>query len=409
MNAATTRGRAHPPARGDPLAPHLVIDAVRRLASNGICPGGGAPGVGRVLRVLALAAFVLVLVAMVCVALYIGRRDTGTAFGLGVALAALPVPLYLALVIWADRFEPEPVILLVAVFLWGAGAALVIAYTINTEGGDVVAGEVGVNARVYIGSVSAPIFEELLKAVPLVALLVVAREKLDDFVDGVVYAGMVGLGFAMSENILYYGRAALAGGLPDALDVFVLRGVWAPFMHPLFTTATGVGVAYAATRPGPIPWRWPAVGLVTAMALHSLWNTGVRSSWFDVVYGGLFLPLFAGVVYAVLRVRAHEARVLARYLPKDLGRDAALPTELEPLTSLRRRRELRLVAHRRAGAEGRHAAAAYEHAAIELAFLERRLDRDGALDDGRYDGYRQELRRRLLYRRDELRELGVLT
>jgi hypothetical protein len=44
---------------------------------------------------------------------------------------------------------------------------------------------------------------------------------------------MAGLGFAMSENVLYYGRAALAGGLPQAFDIFLLRGVASPFLHPL--------------------------------------------------------------------------------------------------------------------------------------------------------------------------------
>ena len=31
-------------------------------------------------------------------------------------------------------------------------------------------------------------------------------------IDGVIYAAMVGLGFAFAENIDYYGRALLQGG-----------------------------------------------------------------------------------------------------------------------------------------------------------------------------------------------------
>ena len=52
--------------------------------------------------------------------------------------------------------------------------------------------------------------------------------------DGIVYAAMVGLGFAFTENILYYGRTALEGGVPLAATFFV-RGVLSPFAHPVFT------------------------------------------------------------------------------------------------------------------------------------------------------------------------------
>jgi RsiW-degrading membrane proteinase PrsW (M82 family) len=37
------------------------------------------------------------------------------------------------------------------------------------------------------------------------------RFAFDGVLDGLVYAGMVGLGFAFTENILYYSRAALEG------------------------------------------------------------------------------------------------------------------------------------------------------------------------------------------------------
>ena len=54
---------------------------------------------------------------------------------------------------------------------------------------------------------------------------------------------------------------------------FFVRGVMAPFAHPLFTSLTGLGLGLAALREGA-PWRVaPVVGLFGAMVLHSLWNT----------------------------------------------------------------------------------------------------------------------------------------
>src|SRR6185369_17813007 len=59
--------------------------------------------------------------------------------------------------------------------------------------------------------ISAPIVEESSKAFILLVLFLWKRDEFDGIVDGVVYAGMVGLGFAMTENVLYYGRALQEG------------------------------------------------------------------------------------------------------------------------------------------------------------------------------------------------------
>ena len=55
---------------------------------------------------------------------------------------------------------------------------------------------------------------------------------------------MVGLGFAMTENILYYGRA-VERRPEDLKVVFILRGMASPFSHPLFTSMTGIGLGWA--------------------------------------------------------------------------------------------------------------------------------------------------------------------
>ena len=56
--------------------------------------------------------------------------------------------------------------------------------------------------------ISAPLVEESAKAIILLIFFFAKRDEFDGVVDGIVYAAMVGLGFAMTENIQYYGRAA---------------------------------------------------------------------------------------------------------------------------------------------------------------------------------------------------------
>src|SRR5688500_14952295 len=54
------------------------------------------------------------------------------AFAVGVLFAVLPVPVYLALALWLDRFEPEPPQVLATTFLWGATVAAALALVVNS-------------------------------------------------------------------------------------------------------------------------------------------------------------------------------------------------------------------------------------------------------------------------------------
>ena len=102
-------------------------------------------------------------------------------------------------------------------------------------------------------AVVAPVTEEASKGLFLLLLLWWRRDELDGLLDGIVYAGMVGIGFAFTENILYLAAAydgtdgAGPGGLTAPRALFVVRCVFSPFAHPLFTTFTGIGVGLAVS------------------------------------------------------------------------------------------------------------------------------------------------------------------
>src|SRR3546814_12754020 len=56
-------------------------------------------------------------------------------------------------------------------------------------------------------AIVAPITEEATKGLFLVLLVVWKRQEFDGVLDGIVYAGFVGIGFAFTENILYLSAA----------------------------------------------------------------------------------------------------------------------------------------------------------------------------------------------------------
>src|SRR5215204_5275088 len=174
----------------------------------------------------------------------IGYETGVVPFLAGLIAAALPVPVYVTLVLWLDRYEPEPLWMLAAAFFWGALVAVFFAIVVTALGVAVVAAFAGDAAGESYGLVvSAPVVEETAKALVLFALFFWGREEFDGVTDGVIYAAMVGLGFAMTENVKYYGMAVAE---ENALGVFIVRGIFSPFAPPLSTETAGIVLRLAA-------------------------------------------------------------------------------------------------------------------------------------------------------------------
>jgi protease PrsW len=315
-------------------------------------------------------------------------------FLVALPLALLPVPLLIALVLLVDQLEPEPPRNLVFCFAWGAGIAALLAGVLNTAGLVYVTQPAlgSSNGQFISATIGAPVVEESLKGLVLVWLLWRRRQELDGPTDGIIYAAMVGLGFAMIENVGYYVSALVrpeVGGVPLLGVTFVFRGVLAPLAHPMFTAMTGIGAAYAAThRRGG--WAL-AAGLTGAMFLHGLWNglTGLGLPGIILAYGLLACVLVV-LITVIVADRRRILGLVRRYLPA--YQDSRLVTEadLRMLSTLRERREARRWARRTGGRPLGRAMAAYQLAATELALAHQRLQRGGATP-GEFEERRREL------------------
>ena len=194
-------------------------------------------------------------------------------------VAYLPVVLYLFVPFVVDRYDPEPWWALLGVFAWGALFATGVSAVVNTYGGELVAELTGdaKTGELYSLAISAPVFEELFKGLAIFGMVVFLRREFDGVVDGIIYGTFAAIGFAATENMIYYARADLAQVVlhkENALsDIFVLRGVLTPWLHPLFTSMTGIGFGLA--RESHESWKkfvFPAGGYVVAVLLHSWWN-----------------------------------------------------------------------------------------------------------------------------------------
>lgn len=295
-------------------------------------------------------------------------------FVVGAVLALLPLPVYVTLALWIDRYEPEPRRLLVWTFVWGAGAATLIALIVNSIGIEVVGAEYGSDVgEIYGGSVSAPIVEESAKAAALFGVYRWRRSELDGVLDGIVYAAMVGLGFATTENILYYGTEAVEDDVGVGA-VFVMRGIASPFAHPVFTAMTGIGLALAATSASRARRFWaPALGLLAAMLLHAAWNTStIDENAFVATFLLVMFPVFVALIVVSVVARRRDGRRVAAYLGPEVERGLLSAADLSALSSLRGRARARRAARASGGRDAARARAELHRAATDLAFLRHR-------------------------------------
>jgi RsiW-degrading membrane proteinase PrsW (M82 family) len=326
--------------------------------------------------------------AIVALGLYAAQSFAAGAgpapFAIALPLALLPVPLLVALVLWVDRLEPEPRSTLMFAFGWGAGVAALAALIINTADLEYVTQPaLGATTGQYVAATfGAPVVEETLKGSVLIGLLWRRRAELDGPTDGIIYAAMVGLGFAMIENVGYYINALVtpdSGGIALLGYTFVLRGLVSPLLHPIFTSMTGLGVAYAANRRHGGKWA-VALGLLAAMVLHGTWN-GLSLFGTAGLVAGYFIMacVLVGLIMILVADRRRIVRQIHRYLPGYERTGLLTDEDIDMLGWLPARAAARRWARSVGGRPAAAAMSDFQLAATELALARHKADR-GVLD-----------------------------
>jgi protease PrsW len=196
---------------------------------------------------------------------------TGTPWLIVVA-AVVPALAWTGIVLLLDRDDPEPPGVLLAMFLWGAVVAALTSQTVNDGAYAWLTAVVGIDwARAWTPALFAPIVEEALKAGGLVVLWLVWRAEVDGVRDGIVYGAVIGMGFAMTENLAYFLVATVQGGFDGLARAMYLRAFLQGFNHAAFTATTGAALGWYARRARSSAWI-VVLGFVAAVAQHVLWN-----------------------------------------------------------------------------------------------------------------------------------------
>ncbi len=335
------------------------------------------PGLPRRIRKVGAPIGVIILLGTVTGLIVIGltaASPVGT--GIGFVLSSLAMTIVVLAYLWLDRWEPEPPRLLILAFLWGASVAVVISTILQ------LTLEVAINpgdtetVSPWSIAVGAPLTEEAAKGLFLLVMMTGRRRnELNSLTDCLVYAGLVGAGFAWLEDILYIGGGE---SVSDSLATAALRLIMGPFAHSLFTTMFGLGVYFALQQRSAVAKALCVlIGYAGAVIMHALWNGSslVSVEAYFLTYLFWMVPVFVFVIVLGVSSRRREQRIVAEKLPGMVAAGLVAPNEATWLGSLRSRKSAIGTARQFGGKAAAKSVKTFAAQVVELAFVRDRIDR----------------------------------
>ena len=324
-----------------------------------------------------------------------------------VLLAIYAVPVFI-FVYALDLYEREPLSLVFAALLWGGFAATMLS-VLASAGWDVVLSNLlGANATEWMPAISAPIIEEIAKGAGIIFIYLIAREEMDDIMDGFVYGAMAGLGFTVIEDIFYF-VGVFGGSVGGVLEGFFIRVVGGGlYGHVLYSALFGMGVAYFVSRRREVTTgqRLLVAGglILLSMFAHFVWNSPLLyfypdtlssvADYLQIIFATAVkgLPFLAFLILMITLARRREHRWLRAALQTEVGLQGLHHDELVTLEHPK----LRRAAVRRMGANSGPVAAdtlkRLQKAHIDLAMIRSRVHEDDHPDLVRQRQYIESLR-----------------
>ncbi|HHO52833.1 MAG TPA: PrsW family intramembrane metalloprotease, partial [Deltaproteobacteria bacterium] len=237
---------------------------------------------------------------------------------------------------WLDRYDREPIWLLGLTFLWGAIGSVLAAVlgSILIDGVIHLTMELGSTidldlstARAISGPVLvAPLVEEPAKAVVL--LYVIWNRHFDNMTDGFVYGAAAGLGFGMTENLMYF--VSVSSDVAAWGSTVLIRTFYSAVMHATASAILGASLGFARFRGSLVLTSSGVAGMGLAMLVHALWNGLIT---FSELTGGeglffanlIIFPLEVSMVFIVFQIcLLEESWTIERELIEE-ARDGRLP------------------------------------------------------------------------------------
>lgn len=218
---------------------------------------------------------------------------------LPLALAIAPSLAFGIFIFWRDKFDREPIHLLIGCFFFGALACIPAAVMEVQFDRWIQPAQYGLPGLFLSAFVLVALVEEGWKFV-FTNFFAYRRNAFNEPYDGITYAVMVSLGFATLENIVY-----VLGDSERSLEVALYRMVTAVPAHVTFGVVMGYFMGLAKFRKRVVPLK--LAGLGCAVLLHGFYDFALFSTaQLPLMIIGAFLSLVLGVILSLRAIHLHR-------------------------------------------------------------------------------------------------------
>ncbi|MGB1308965.1 MAG: PrsW family intramembrane metalloprotease [Oceanihabitans sp.] len=214
-------------------------------------------------------------------------------------LAIAPVIIIILYIYYKDKYDKEPKSLLFYSFLLGAFISIIVTtllyvitdYTIPIE----IHGNKSILQLFIKAFFVVALIEEFSKYI-IVRYFAQPNKAFNEQFDGIVYAVMVSMGFAATENIIY----VIDGGLETA----ILRAFTAVPAHATFGILMGYFMGKAKFNKNKK--RLNLVGLLLAVIFHGTYDFFLFLEFIPGIWIGAFISLILGILLSRKAINKHS-------------------------------------------------------------------------------------------------------
>lgn len=211
-------------------------------------------------------------------------------------VAILPGLLICLFIYFLDKYEKEGLVPLLITFSLGMLSAL------PAVGIQMLGAKLNIDGARGLGFLLLDVFivvafsEELVKLI-MVKAYPYPRSFFNEPMDGIVYTIMVGMGFAIVENVIYaynYG-----------MDTVLVRAFTAVPSHAIFAVFMGYFVGLAKFHEHK-KWRLIGFGFFLAVLIHGLYDFFILQQYYDWLMGLGLVTILVGGYLSWLLIKDHR-------------------------------------------------------------------------------------------------------
>lgn len=272
------------------------------------------------------------------------------------SFSLIPMLVYLFIIWKTDRYDREPLSLVLLNYLWGALGAVILTFLFGALLDNLVGLITGTQSTwLFDTIIAAPLIEECMKGIFL--LVTITNRRFDNLTDGLVYGGAIGLGFGTTENFLYF--ITYGSSLNDLVFLIIVRTLFSAVMHCIASAIFGAFLAYIKFRKGVKTFLLPVAGLLLAIIVHITWNVSV--SFDNTAVSGFIAMIITITVFIFVFIMSvnNDKKIIALELADEVS-NGIIPAEHLVLLNTRGRNS--------EGFAGIRSKTSYIHAASTLAF-----------------------------------------